>query len=424
MSTFEKLRQNIAEGNGNAAVAVDEAKCPLDEYSTFDHHNTDHSWYQWSNSFERLRSQCPVGRSEAHGGFWVVTGYPETMEIINNPEIFSSKSIIVPPFPKASRMVPIEVDPPDHMKYRRILARVFSPRMVTSLHEQRIRRRVNEIIDSFIETGGTDAYRSVAIPLPAFMTTTILDLPDEDEPKLAGWVYKMVHEAVENPEAAGTAAEEIYAYFGAKLEERRGNTDGEDMLSILLRADVEGESLTEEELLGFCLLLLLAGIDTTQKVIGSMLWQLGTDPDLLQDIAQHPEIIPSAVEEFLRYWAPSQPARVVTQDVTVGGVEMKAGDSVLMMLMAADRDSREFPDAQTFDPRRESNRHFAFGSNVHRCLGSHIARLELKILLEEFLRRIPEFEVEDQSAVKWAPGQVQGIMEVPLRFTPGTKELS
>lgn len=415
MSTYEKLRRNAesSQGNGESGSNV---QCPLDEYNTFDVHDHSRSWYEWSNSFENLRNQCPIGHSEKHGGHWVVTGYPEMMEIINDPETFSSKHIIIPPFPKASRMVPIEIDPPDHMKYRKLLARVFSPKMVTHLHEERIRRRVNEIIDSFIETGETDAFQSIAIPLPAFMTTTILDLPDEDEPKLADWVYKLVHVAVENPEVAGKATEEIYAYFGQKLEERRGNTNGEDMLSILLRADVDGDKLTDEELLGFCLLLLLAGIDTTQKVIGSMFWQLGTDKELLKDIATHPDIIPSAVEEFLRYWGPSQPARVVTRDVTIGGVDMKAGDNVLMMVMAANRDSREFPDGTTFDPRRQQNRHFTFGSNVHRCLGSHIARLELKILLQEFLHRIPEFEVVDQSRVRWAPGQVQGIMEVPLRF--------
>lgn len=418
MSTFEKLRQNVADDQ------VDDAKCPMEEYATFDLHDSTKSWYQWSRAYESLRDQCPIGWSEQYGGHWVVTGYPEVMEIIDNPEVFSSSQIIIPAFPKAEKMVPIEVDPPDHMKYRKILARVFSPRMVTGLHEKRIHRRVNELIDSFIEDGHTDAFESIAIPLPAFMTTTILDLPAEDEPRLADWVYKMTHVAAKDPEVGGQAAQAIYGYFGEKLAERRANTDGEDMLSILLRADMDGDQLTEQELLGFCLLLLLASMETTQKVIGSMLWQLGTDPDLRRDIAGHPEIIPSAVEEFLRYWASSEPARVVTKDVTVGGVDMKAGDHVLMLLIAANRDSREFPNGTTFDPRREANRHFTFGSNVHRCLGAHIARLELEILLGEFLRRVPEFEVADQAVVKYAASQGHGIISVPLTFPRGTRELA
>lgn len=422
MSTFEKLRLNIERVTGDSNSVVPVGKCPLDEYDTFDVHHRTSSWFQWSNAFEHLRKQCPVGRSEMHGGHWVVTGYPELMQIINDPETFSSEHIIIPPFPKASRMVPIEIDPPDHLKYRRILMRAFSSRMVTTMHEERVRRRVNEIIDGFIEAGHTDVFQSVAIPLPAFMTTTILGLPDEDERRLCDWAHKLVHVAVADPAVAGQATEEIYVYFGEKLQQRRGKADGGDMLSILLRADVDGDVLSWDELLGFCLLLLLAGIDTTQKIIGSIFWQLGTDRELLQDIAAHPEIIPDAVEEFIRYWAPNQPGRVVTKDVTVGGVRMQKGDNVLMMIMAANRDSRKFPDGDSFDPRRQQNRHIGFGANVHRCLGSHIARLELQILLEEFLRRIPDFEVKDQRKVRWAPGQVQGIIEAPIRFSVARDE--
>jgi cytochrome P450 len=225
-----------------------------------------------------------------------------------------------------------------------------------------------------------------------------------------------VHESASKPEKALDAAMEIYAYFSALLEQRRQDSSGEDLLSLLVSAEVDGEKLSDEELLGFSLFLLLAAIDTSQKVIGSMFWQLARDADLRHRLAGEPSLIPDAVEEMLRYWAPVITARTAKEDVTVGGVEMKAGDRILVPLGAPNRDDREFPDASSFTIGRTPNRHLAFGGHAHRCLGSHIARSELTIMVEEFLRRIPDFEIEDESQVTWSWGQVQGVVKLPIRF--------
>jgi cytochrome P450 len=174
--------------------------------------------------------------------------------------------------------------------------------------------------------------------------------------------------------------------------------------------------------MGFCLLLLIASIDTSQKAIGSMLHQLATDPELRHRIAADPSQTPTVVEEFLRYWAPVQPARRAVVDTEVGGVQFKEGDQLLVLLGAANLDEREFPSACQFQPDRTPNRHLTFGTSIHRCLGSHIARIELRVLLDELLRRIPDFELEEGAETEWSKGQVQGVVKVPIRFTPGQRE--
>jgi cytochrome P450 len=220
---------------------------------------------------------------------------------------------------------------------------------------------------------------------------------------------------------AGEAVIELYSYFYALLEDRRTNPCG-DMMSMLAEAQLGGEKLTDEELMGFCLLLLIASIDTSQKAIGSMLWQLATQPEQRHRLAADPKLIPSAVEEFLRLWAPVQPARRATRDAEVGGIPMKEGDQVLVLLGAANRDDREFPGAAQTVLDRTPNRHLTFGTHIHRCLGSHIARLEMQVLLEELLRRLPDFELQEGAETEWSKGQVQGVVKVPIRFAPGTRE--
>ncbi|MDQ1517471.1 MAG: hypothetical protein QOE80_3301, partial [Actinomycetota bacterium] len=279
----------------------------VQKYNEYDHHAPDITLENVHESWDTLRAQCPIGRSDAYGGMWVVTGFPEAYEIFHDAETFSSTPLIIPPFPQALKMVPVEIDPPDHFKYRTLVATPFSPRHAERMVEP-LRAIVNRLIDEFIEDGACDVYQTVAVPYPTLMGTIMLGLPDSDAVLFEEWTHKIIHMSATDFEIAGEAVIELYSYFYALLEDRRANPCG-DMMSTLAAAEVEGEKLTDEELMGFCLLLLIASIDTSQKAIGSMLCQLATDDALRNRLAADPALIPSAVEEFLRLWAPVQPAR-------------------------------------------------------------------------------------------------------------------
>jgi cytochrome P450 len=392
----------------------------VEKYSDYDHHDPSITLENVHESWDTLRAQCPIGRSDAYGGMWVVTGFPEANEIFHKPELFSSTPLIIPPFPQAMKMVPVEIDPPDHSRYRTLVAAPFSPRRAER-YEEPLRVIVNQLIDEFIELGECDIYQTLAIPFPTLMGTTMLGLPNTDARLFEEWTHKIIHMSATEMEVAGEAVIELYSYFYALLEDRRENPV-DDVMSLLAEAEVDGVKLTDEELMGFCLLLLIASIDTSQKAIGSMLWQLATQPDLRHRIAADPSCTPAMVEEFLRYWAPVQPARRCTRDTEVGGVQFKEGDQLLVLLGAANLDDREFPAARTFNGERSPNRHLTFGTHIHRCLGSHIARIEMRVLLDELLRRIPDFELQDGADVEWSKGQVQGVVKVPITYPPGKRE--
>lgn len=387
--------------------------------ATYDHNDPGIRLDNVHATWDELRAECPIGRSEAYGGMWVVTGYPEAYEIFHNPEVFSSHPLIIPPYPQAEKLVPVEFDPPEHTRYRALVATPFSPRHAERL-EAPLRVLVNRLIDGFIESGACDIYQTLALPYPNHMGTAVLGLPDADADRFGEWIHKIVHMTAD-AEVAGEAVIECYSYFYELLEDRRAHPR-DDVMSLLAQAELEGVKLTDAELMGFCLLFLIASIDTSQKVIGSMLWQLATEPELRKRLVVDPESTGSFVEEFLRFWAPVCPARRATRDVEVGGVAMKEGDQILILTGAANRDERTFPQADQFVPERSPNRHLAFGTSVHRCLGSHIARIELRVLLDELLRRIPDFELQDGAEVDWSKGQVQGVVKVPIRFTPGPPE--
>ncbi|HKP44058.1 cytochrome P450 [Mycobacterium sp.] len=400
---------------GRREIGLDE----LSEYPTFDHCAINRDTDVWYAAFDRLRAQCPIGKSDEHGGFWVVNGFSEAYDVIHRPETFSNYPTSLPMFPQATRMIPLELDPPDHQRYRKLVAAPFSPRRAQSYADS-IRRFVNALIDTFIEDGRSDVCKTIANPLPTLVATTALGLPAADAAKFDEWTYKIVHLAISDFEAGAEAMLDLYTYFYALLEERRANP-GEDLMSLLVSSEFDGHRLSEEELMGFCFVLVLASIDTTQRALGSILMHLARDPQLRQGLAADPSKIPSAVEEFLRLYAPVNPARTATQDAEIGGQQIKAGDRILLLLGAANRDGREFDRSGEFDSDRITNRHLAFGASIHRCLGSHIVRVELRVLIEELLRRIPDFEIEDEALVEWSSGQVQGVTRLPVRFTPGQR---
>jgi cytochrome P450 len=393
------------------------------KYRDYDHYDPGTSLETVHQMWDDLRSECPVGRSDAHGGMWVVTGYPEAYDVLHRPEVFSSHPVSFPPFPSPFKMMPVEIDPPEHARYRALLAPPFSVKLAES-YAGPLRATINGLIDDFIEQGEVDIYQAMAIRLPAALATIMLGTPAEDAEQLQQWVHTVVHEGTTNLQAAIEAVQGIYQYFMALLETRKADPSGDDLMSLLLRVEIGGEKLDEETLLGFSFFLLLASLDTTQKVIGSMFWHLATDPGLRHRIAADPSLTPAAVEEFLRLWGSVINTRRATEDTEVGGVAIKEGEQLLILLAAANRDEREFPNAGRCVLDRSPNRHMTFASGIHRCLGAHIARVELRVMLDELLRRIPDFEIADEAQIEWSQGHVQGVVRLPIRFAPGPKERS
>ena len=228
------------------------------------------------------------------------------------------------------------------------------------------------------------------------------------------WV-RGVLEFVDDTERNQSAVEGLYNYFVAEIAKRREHP-GTDLLSELLHTEVDGAPIYESVVLGMAALVLIAGVDTTWSAIGSSLWHLAGHEDDRKRLVAEPELMPVAIEELLRAYAPVTMARLVTSDIEFKGCPMKAGDKLLMNFPAANRDPEEFEDADKVVLDRQHNRHVAFGSGIHRCAGSNLARMELTVALEEWLKRIPEFRLAEGAEVTWAGGQVRGPRSIPVVF--------
>jgi cytochrome P450 len=374
----------------------------------------------------QLRGTCPIARTERRGPTWMPVGYDDIAAIAHDVAHFSSRDIsVVTPGrelnPMAVMMLeapPITSDPPVHTWARRLLLPAFGPSAIERMSP--ITRGVaNELIDAFAGRSEADAAVDYAQHIPVRVIAHMLGIPVEDEDTFTGWAVTILQEGFTNLEKAAGAVMELIGYFRERIEERRAVPAGErpdDLLTLLVEAEVDGEPLGERHVIGSCFLLLLAGIDTTWSAIGASLWHLATHPDDQARLRDDPALMPSAVEELLRYYSPVTMARYVADDVEFRGCPMKTGDKVLMTFPAANRDPKVFDDPEEFVIDRARNRHVAFGSGIHRCLGSNLARMELRVALEEFLGRVPPFELADPDAVAWTGGQVRGPRRVPVRW--------
>jgi cytochrome P450 len=368
---------------------------------------------------EVIQANRPIGWSEAHGGFWMAAGYPELMEVMRNTEAFSNDAVTFPRYGTNEKLMLAGQDDPDHKRARLLVNEPFSPGRVVDFTRM-LRESVNALIDGFIENGRADVAKIIGDPIPALLTAIVMGFPVEDGPRFFEWAWAMSHEHLTEPEKALPKLEEMYAYFEKAIEDRRRNP-GADVLSRVVHAKIDGDSLNRDELLGFCTVLILGGIDNTSKLIASSLWRLAWDIELRRRLIRDSKAIPLAVDEFLRYYSPITVGRLVLRDVTVAGVSMKRGQYVMLMIPIANRDPRifEYPDA--FIGERSPNKHLGLGAGVHRCLGAHILRVEAKIVLEEFLTRIPEFELDRARKASWISGQAGGMGSVPIVFEPGAR---
>lgn len=373
-----------------------------------------------------LASKGPVVYSTAHGGHWIVTRYKEIHEVLRDPETFSSypNNLVTGPG-GMGKFIPIELDPPEHTGYRLAMQPLFSPNRMKALTDQ-IRSLINELIDGFAAKGETEFISTFAHELPTRVFLALMDWPLED----AG-VFTDATDTVlmgkpglseeENQQAQVAAGFEMFGYFHKMVQERRENP-GDDITSTLIHTEVELEDgkrlLTDEELYRMFFLLLIAGLHTVQ---GSLAWSiihLVNNPEQRKALIEDDSLIPSAVEEILRIEAAVIPGRCATRDVELGGVTIKKGDQLILTLCSANRDADEFDDAEDLQLDRHPNRHLSFGSGPHRCLGSHLARIELSLALEELHRRIPDYDLIAEDPPILHASQVRGCMRLPIKFTP------
>jgi len=371
--------------------------------------------------WDELRRSCPIAHSERRGSTWMPTRYEDVTAIAHDIEHFSSLEVAVIPFEGEEPeepvlpygLPPISADPPLHTWTRRLLLPWFSHRRVES-YEAMTRGLCSGLIDGFIGAGRADAASDYAQQIPVRVIAHILGVSPDLSDTFTGWVRDVL-EFADDHDRRVRGVQGLLQYFIEEVDKRRVEP-GDDLLSELLKTEVDGAPIENSLVLGAAALVLIAGVDTTWSAIGSSLWHLATHPDDRKRMGQDPDVMSLAVEELLRAYSPVTMARIVTTDIEYRGCPMKAGDKVLMNFPAANRDPEVFDSADDVIIDRAHNRHVAFGSGIHRCAGSNLARMELRVALEEWLARIPEFGLADGEEVAWAGGQVRGPRLLPVVF--------
>jgi cytochrome P450 len=372
--------------------------------------------------YAALRDQCPIAMMEGLGeDTHIISRYEDVKFALRHPEIFSSDVVAVD-IGQDRPLIPLQIDPPHHAKYRRLMDPQLGPREVAPL-EADARKLVGELVDRFAASGMCDFHADFSVPYPCTVFLAITGLPLDHLDRFLTWKDNIIRPEVEpgDVQAAQTMRAEtgqaLYDYFGRVIDDRLADP-GEDVISRFVHGEVDGRKLSREEILDICYLFILGGLDTVTSTLDCSIAYLAAHPEHRRALVERPELVPSAVEELLRLQTPvMQVLRVVAQEHEMRGVTMKPGDSVVLMLGAADTDGDEFDMADDLVIEREANRHFAFGGGPHRCLGSHLARLELRVALEEFHRRIPDYEIAEGADLYYSPG-IREIAELPLVFDP------
>ncbi len=362
----------------------------------------------------------PVRWHEEHK-FWALCRHADIQAVSRDPERFcSGMGVLVGDRGReiAAQDSILYLDPPRHGDYRKLVSRAFTPRRVAEL-EPRIRQLTIELLDALDPTAVVDLVDAVTAPLPLLVIAELLGLPAEDRDAFRRWSDAIMEAATELSDENAALALELFMYFDAKLDERTAHP-GDDLLSALVQAEVDGERLSRQDVLGFCMTLLVAGNETTRALMTGGLVELAAHPDQRAALVADPGGIPAAVEEMLRWVTPIMAmSRTATADTEVGGVAVGSGDYLVMVYGAANRDEAVFgTDAAAFDVTRSPNPHLAFGFGEHFCIGAPLARLETRVLLDEVLRRWPGYEVA--GPVVRAPSTLlRQITSVPVRFAPG-----
>ena len=359
--------------------------------------------------YKLMRESAPVYRDPRRGN-WSVFSYNDVQRVLSEHSVFSSQ------FNESGQPLDasmISIDPPRHRQMRSLVTLAFTPRTIARL-EPRISEIVNELLDGVTTRGQMDVINDLSYPLPVIVIAELLGIPLEDRERFKLWSDQFVGAA---PSSGNDPQEEMSDYFKWVIEQRRKEPE-DDLISALLAAQIDGKHLTEQELLGFCVLLLVAGNETTTHLIGNATWCFDDHPAAWAELRANPTLLPDAIEEVLRYRSPVKLMfRITAQDTRIGDKDIPAGTGVTAWIGSADRDEAQFPNAETFDIHRTPNRHLAFGHGIHFCLGAPLARLESKIALGIMLKRFSniqrdrEVELEPVSAFI-----LHGLKHMPIVF--------
>jgi cytochrome P450 len=399
-------------------------KKPVSDWTTdFDH--TDPVWVADPYPiWEDLRQRCPVSHTDRYGGVWMPVSHDDVAAVAYDTDNFTSQGVVVSNLkPDVPRPIgpapPITSDPPFHAVARRLLLPAFAPKPIAAL-EAPTRELCRGLLDRIVSAGpDADVATDYAQHIPPAVIATMLGLPPEDGEFFRQFVHHVLEDVDQPADERLEQGQRFDEYIDEAIQDHVDHPR-DDLIQFLLDAEIEGAKLSPEHVRGTIVLLLIAGIDTTWSAIGASLWHLAAHPDDRARLVADPSLRSTAVEEFLRAYAPVTMARIVANDTELGGRQLKEGDWLLLPFPAANRDPAKFDRADQVVIDRTENRHAAFGLGIHRCIGSNLARLEVLVAIDEWLERIPDFELTDPATVTWAAGQVRGPRSCPVRLLQTT----
>jgi cytochrome P450 len=396
---------------------------PVEDWAT----DFDHLSDEWANHSPEiladLRQRCPVAHTDRFFGAYLVTRYDDIDEVAHNTAVFSNRITSVNenhPDKIKLELPPITLDPPDHSPLRRALLPWFNPREVAAL-EPWVTEMVDGLLDRIAGREFVDGALDYAQHVPVELMGKLFGVTSEMAVQFRAWVDAMLKDGQVDLDIARKANREVQAYFAEQLALHRDNP-ADDLVTRVLQAEIAQEDGTtrpfsERERIGALFVLMIGGIDTTWSSLGSALFHLATNPADRELLVADPSLIPNAIEELLRFYSPVTIARIINEDSAVAGCPVHAGQRVLLSFPSANRDETHFENPDVVDLQRQENRHLAFGVGIHRCLGSNLARMEMRIALERWLARYPRFELAcDPADIRWSVGPVRGPRNVPLRI--------
>jgi cytochrome P450 len=366
--------------------------------------------------YNEIREQCPLGRAETYGGYWIVSRYEDVEEVLRDSSTYSSRQVLIPHFEHFyGEQIPLELDPPEHTKFRQALSPLFGPPRVSRI-EPLIRETARRLAADIAGQPEVEFIEAMAIPLPSETFLHSFGIPRDRLGDLLAFKDRVIKSGLhdDDPEYEHKRAQ-VLEFFTELLDKRKAEgAIGDDVISELLRSKVDERPWTDEEILNAAIVLLLASLDTTTSAFSLIITRLAEQRELRERLVRDPAIIPTAIEEFLRWEPLLHNGRVLRRDVEKYGTTMKAGDRIMCLFGGAHRDPRVYEDPDRLDFDREATRHMAFGAGPHRCLGLHLARATMRIGLEELHKAVPVYSVKPRTRPVRRETYVRGVSELYL----------